>query len=77
MIYIAGAEAFVIVALAWIFAEQMRSVIRQHHRERELLLNQIMHLSGRTWAPPPTLSAPIAEEPLEFPEYDAGVLPNY
>lgn len=35
------------------FASLIRSLIRQHARERELLLNQIMHLAGRTWTPPP------------------------
>jgi hypothetical protein len=30
-----------------------RNLVRQQARERELLLNQIMHLAGRTWTPPP------------------------
>ena len=51
---IAGIVALVVTA-AFCFAvlSQNRSLIRQQARERELLLNQIMHLSGRTWSPPP------------------------
>lgn len=31
----------------------VRSLVRSHTRERALLVNQILHLSGRTWTPPP------------------------
>lgn len=32
----------------------VRSLVREHHRERQQLLDQIMHLAGRTWTPPPS-----------------------
>ena len=41
--------AFTIYVTATLF----RGLVRQQARERELLLNQIMHLAGRTWTPPP------------------------
>jgi cytochrome oxidase assembly protein ShyY1 len=44
--------ALVVVTSA--FVSLARWQMRQHARERELLLNQIMHLSGRTWTPPPS-----------------------
>lgn len=39
---------------------------RQHARERGLLIDQILHLSGRTWTPPPAdeWQPPADEEPL-------------
>ena len=76
MIWVALVEAVAIVALAVVFAGLVRSLLRQQARERDLLLNQIMHLAGRTWTPPPA-SEPVAEEPVEFPEYEPGVLSNY
>jgi hypothetical protein len=41
-------------------------LIRSHARERDLLVNQILHLSGRTWTPPPAdqWTAPKDREPL-------------
>ena len=76
MTYVALTEAVALVALAMVFAGLVRSMIRQQARERELLLDKLMHLAGRTWTPPPA-SEPIAEEPVEFAEYETGVLPNY
>lgn len=32
----------------------IRSLVRGHARERDLLINQILHLSGRTWQDPPS-----------------------
>ena len=76
MIWVALVEAVAIVALAAVFAGLVRSLLRQQARERDLLLNQVMHLAGRTWAAPP--SEPIVSEPVEaFEEYDPGVLQNY
>ena len=76
MTYVALTEAVALVALAMVFAGLVRSMIRQQARERELILDKLMHLAGRTWTPPPA-GEPVAEPPLEFPEYETGVLPNY
>jgi hypothetical protein len=43
--------AFTIYTTATLF----RGLVRQQARERELLLNQIMHLAGRTWQSPPAV----------------------
>lgn len=43
------------------FAGVLRSLVRQHARERDLLINQIMHLSGKTWSPPPSRDETPAE----------------
>lgn len=54
MIYIAIAS---IVALALVATAAMHTVgrmLREHARERNLMLNQLLHLAGRTWQPPPT-----------------------
>ena len=46
--------ALVVLAFAlYLSAALFRNLVRQQARERELLLNQIMHLAGRTWQPPP------------------------
>jgi hypothetical protein len=39
----------VTVALAGLLGRQQRA----HDRREDLLVNQILHLSGRTWTPPP------------------------
>lgn len=53
MLYVALLLVAALVAVVIAFASLMRSQIRQHARERDLLINQILHLSGRTWTPPP------------------------
>jgi hypothetical protein len=67
---LAGGLAVVVVA----FAGLLRSILRQQARERDLLLNQIMHLSGRTWTPPPAAAnGDEKHEPDQFtatPELD-------
>lgn len=67
MIYVALLEGVALIATALIFAGLLRSVIRQAARERGLLLDQMMHLAGRTWTPPPALE-PVAEPELEYAE---------
>lgn len=57
---LAAIAALAITTVAW--AGVGRWLIRQAARERELLLNQIMHLSGKTWTPPP---AETWEQPTE------------
>lgn len=46
----------------------VRSLIRSQARERDALLDKIMHLAGRTWTPPPNPPAP------EDPYQDFGLL---
>lgn len=53
MTYLAVVNAAALVAAVAVFAGLVRSLIRQHARERDLLVNQLCHLAGRTWSPPP------------------------
>ena len=57
MIYVALVEALAVVATTLTFAQVVRSLIREHARERNLMLNQLLHLAGRTWQPPPADTA--------------------
>jgi len=50
--------ALVLVSAAFAFGfyvlgRSLAKIHREHARERQLLINQILHLSGRTWQPPP------------------------
>ena len=66
MTYVAVAALVVLALTNLAWAGLVRSLIRQHARERDLLLNQLMHLAGRTWAPPPALE--LVPEPDPEPE---------
>ena len=68
MVYVALAEAAVLLALTVTFAGLIRSMLRSQARERDLLLNKIMHLAGRTWEPPPAAEQqpPTEDEYLDF-----------
>jgi hypothetical protein len=54
----------------------VRGMLRQQARERELLLNQIMHLAGRTWQPPPAPEQPLLDVE-EITMVDPSQLPDY
>jgi len=60
--YVAGLALVSLCLCVLAFAQVVRWLIREHARERNLMLNQIMHLAGRTWQPPP-----IPEEPSMLP----------
>ena len=53
MIYVALTLAVALVLTVAAFAGLVRSLIRQHARERGLLLNQLFHAVGKTWEMPP------------------------
>lgn len=55
--------ALVLVVL--IDAGIVRSLIRQHARHTDLLLDKMMHLAGKTWTPPPSAEPPAVEDELE------------
>ena len=52
--------AFIVTVLA--YSHAMRAMVREHARERQLLLNQLLNLAGKPWLPPP------AAEPFAEPE---------
>jgi hypothetical protein len=43
----------VLAATIATFAGLLTRAQRAHSRREDLLINQILHLSGRTWTPPP------------------------
>jgi len=53
-----------------------RGLVRQQARERELLLNQIMHLAGRTWTPPPAAEPDALGEDTVIAYIDPTQLPD-
>ncbi len=42
------------------------SMIRQHARERDLLMNQLLNLAGKPWQPPPSEPPFVAPELAEY-----------
>ena len=76
MIYVALIEAVALIVTGLSFAGVVRSLVRQQARERDLLLNQIMHLSGHTWTPPPAHDPRPAPEPRET-ERNFDMLPDW
>lgn len=68
VIYVALLEGVAFIATALSFAQLVRSLIREHARERNLMLNQLLHLAGRTWMPPPILE-PLPEAEDETDRY--------
>jgi hypothetical protein len=66
---LAGGALAALVVVALVFASVVRSKDRQAARERDLLINQVMHLSGNTWSPPPAENGrrePVEPEPVVF-----------
>ena len=64
--------AFTVYMAAMLF----RGLVRQQARERELLLNQIMHLAGRTWTSPPAAEADALGEDTIISYIDPSQLPD-
>lgn len=71
MLYVALALAVAIAVVAITFASVIRWLIRQHARERDLLINQLLNLAGRPWRDPPRFDQPIPsdDETIAFPEF--------
>lgn len=53
MVYVALAEAIVLLAVTSIFAGLLRSAIRSSARREDLLLDKLLHAVGQPWTPPP------------------------
>jgi heme exporter protein D len=53
-----------------------RGLVRQQARERELLLNQIMHLAGRTWQQPPAVAELASFDDTIVSYIDPSQLPD-
>jgi hypothetical protein len=66
--------ALVVETIAW--SGYMLKIEHRHQRERDRLIDQILHLSGRTWTPPPARLEPSVEPEYSYsvsPEQDVGV----
>lgn len=55
------------VLIVTAFARLLENQRRSHARERDLILNQLLHATGNTWTPPP--AEPRQEPEAERPEY--------
>lgn len=76
MSYVAALALVVLGLCVLAFAQVVRWLIREHARERNLMLNQIMHLAGRTWQPPPPPTPPdLVDDELAL--VDPAQLPDY
>jgi len=74
--YVAALALVVLGLCVLAFAQVVRWLIREHARERNLMLNQIMHLAGRTWQPPPPPTPPdLVDDELAL--VDPAQLPDY
>jgi len=68
--------ALAVLALAiYLAGMTVRGLVRQQAREREMLINQIMHLAGRTWSPPPS-PEPLDLVDEQFEYVDPSQLPE-
>jgi hypothetical protein len=54
MLYIALAEAALLLVVIATFASLIRSLTRAHARREDLLLNQMCNLAGKPWQPAPS-----------------------
>ena len=65
MVYVAGSLVVALCVVTIAFTGILRWTIRQHARERERLVDQLCHLSGRTWNDPPSHREVAAEIDLD------------
>lgn len=65
MIYLAAGALLVAALSSMGTVHVVRSLIRSHSRERDALLNKIMHLAGKTWEPPPAQEPEPVSDPFE------------
>jgi hypothetical protein len=64
--YVALALVVLLATVLSIFTGLLTKQHRAHTRREDLLVNQVLHLAGKTWTPPPaeTWTAPQPGEPL-------------
>lgn len=68
MLYISLALVGALAVTVSVSARIIQSLIRSHARERDLLLNQLLHATGKPWQPAPAdqREAPEPKEPRRF-----------
>jgi hypothetical protein len=64
LVALALVAALIVVCVSFVGALERQR--RAHARREELLVNQVMHLSGKSWTPPPAerWTAPAGDDPL-------------
>lgn len=76
MIYVCLALIAAFAVVVSLLAGLLRSQQHAHARERDLLLNQLLHLAGRPWTPAPadewTAPAPPNGDESEWPTWQAA-----
>lgn len=58
MTYLALAQTGLLAAVVTAFASLLRAQQRAHNRREDLLINQLLHATGKTWTPPPAATPP-------------------
>lgn len=73
IVYVCFAEAVAIIVVVSASASLVRSLIRQQARERDLLINKILHSTGRPWvqAPVDVVDPVLAEADADWPSWTA------
>lgn len=66
MTYITVAAICALALVAVAALHVVGQLIRSHARERNLMLNQLLHLAGRTWQAPPSEVSVEAFDPDEL-----------
>lgn len=66
-------QPFVLVVVVWIVSRLLSSERREHHRREALILNQLLHASGKPWQPAP---AEIRTDVPDFVPEDFAVSPE-
>lgn len=66
MTYITVAAICALALVAVAALHVVGQLIRSHARERNLMLNQLLHLAGRTWQAPPSEVPVEAFDPDEL-----------
>lgn len=61
MLYVALAEAVLLLVTVAAFSTVIRSLTRQHGRREDLLLNQMCNLAGKPWQPSPAATENLDE----------------
>lgn len=77
MLYALIAVALIAGIAVIALADQLRRQTREQARERQLLISQVMHLSGRTWQAPPAATEPEPEYEPDQSMYVPSGMPDF
>ena len=69
MIYISLGLVAALLVCVLAFSGLIRSLVRQHARREDLLLNQLLNLAGKPWQPAPANDVPQEDDLDELARY--------